>query len=435
MSERFHPVPLARTASELGSGDRELASFLAERLDHVDAHEADLRALVHECDRRGRLRAAAAALRDRYPSPADRPPLYGVPVGVKDIIHADGFETRAGTALPPELFAGDEASCVTRLREAGAVLLGKTVTTEFAGAAPGLTRNPHDLDRTPGGSSSGSAAAVAAGYCPLALGTQTGGSVIRPAAYCGVVGMKPSFGRIPRDGVIERSASADHVGLFTQDLEGARLAAAVLCDDWSPVDRPSDRLPRLGVPEGDYLDRASSEAREAFGRQLETLEAAGCEVERVPVPTFEAYDDLDDRHHDLCNAELAAVHDAWFDDYASFYRTPMVDRIERGREVSDERLEACRASRLELREELDGLHRSHDLDAWASPAAPGPALPTITSTGDSVMNRPWTHAGLPTVSVPAGTSPEGLPFGLQLSGLHGEDERLLADVAPLPALL
>ena len=435
MSDRLDPLPLARTAADLRDGDREPDSFLAERADHVEAHEPDLRALVHECDRRGRLREAAAALRDRAPSPPDRPPLYGVPVGVKDIIHADGFETRAGTALPPELFAGEEASCVTRLREAGAVVLGKTVTTEFAGAAPGLTRNPHDLDRTPGGSSRGSAAAVAAGYCPLALGTQTGGSVIRPAAYCGVVGVKPSFGRIPRDGVIERSASADHVGFFTQDLAGARLAASVLCEDWSPADRPSDRQPRVGVPEGDYLERASTEGREAFERQLDGLEAAGVAVERVAVPTFEAFDDLDDRHHDLCNAELAAVHDAWYDDYAAFYRTPMVDRIERGREVSDARLETCRESRLELREELDGLRRAHELDAWASPAAPGPALTTIASTGDSVMNRPWTHAGLPTVTLPAGTGPSGLPLGLQLSGAFGEDERLLVDAAPVAEAL
>jgi Asp-tRNA(Asn)/Glu-tRNA(Gln) amidotransferase A subunit family amidase len=181
--------------------------------DRIDKFDDELRSFVDEPDRRRRLHEEIDDVQSKSPDSGDRPPLFGIPVGIKDIIHADDLETRAGTAVPPELFAGPEATCVSRLRDAGALVLGKTVTTEFAGSAPGLTRNPHNLDHTPGGSSSGSAAAVAAGLCPLALGTQTGGSVIRPAAFCGIVGMKPSFKRIPRDGVIERSVSADHVGM------------------------------------------------------------------------------------------------------------------------------------------------------------------------------------------------------------------------------
>src|SRR5262249_2824459 len=160
------------------------------------------------------------------------PSLYGVLIGVKDIFRATGFPTRAGSRLPPELLAGDEASCVTLLKSRGALILGKTVTAEFAYIDPGPTRNPYNLDHTPGGSSSGSAAAVAAGYCSLALGTQTIGSVIRPASYCGIVGFKPSYDRIPTDGVIHVSKALDHVGLLMQDVPGMALAASILCREW-----------------------------------------------------------------------------------------------------------------------------------------------------------------------------------------------------------
>ncbi len=431
MSVQPQPARLAAVAGELRTGELDPGEYADDCCDRIDAVDGELRAFVPEPDRREKVHDQLTALSDRDSDPSDRLQLFGVPVGVKDIIHADGFETRAGTALPPALFAGPEAACVGRLREAGAVVLGKTVTTEFAGHAPGLTRNPHDLGHTPGGSSSGSAAAVAAGLCPLALGTQTGGSVIRPAAFCGVVGLKPSFERIPRDGVLERSASADHVGLFTQDVAGMRLAAAALCDDWSDADASVEGRPTIGIPEGGYLERASDVAREAFESQVARLERAGSTVREVTVPTFEDFEALDRRHRRLTEAELAFVHQAWFDDYGAFYRTPMAERIERGRGVTAGQLAAARASRLELRAELEELLEAHELDVWAAPAAPGPAPATIRSTGDSVMNRPWTHSGLPAVTLPAGTAADGLPLGLQLVGPFMADERLLAWAAVL----
>ncbi|MFB6080120.1 MAG: amidase [Haloferacaceae archaeon] len=426
MSIRTHPAPVAEVAAELRTGERDPVAYVDDLCDRIAAIDDDLGAFVPEPDRRGRLREAAAALPERFPDPADRPPLYGIPVGVKDIVHVDGFVTRAGSALPPALFAGGEASCVERLREAGALVAGKTVTTEFAGAAPGLTRNPHDLDHTPGGSSSGSAAGVAAGLVPLALGTQTGGSVIRPAAFCGVVGVKPSFERIPRAGVIERSGSLDHVGFFTQDVAGARVAASVLCDDWAADDPAPDGPPAVGVPEGSYLDNASPEALSAYEAGLDRLADAGCRVERVTVPTFEAFEALDRRHRRLHAAELALVHHGTFDDYRAFYRTPMAERIEDGRAVTAGQLAESRASRLALRAELEALLDGHDLDVWAAPAAPGAAPETIRSTGDPVMNRPWTHAGLPVVTLPAERAANGLPLGVQFAAPFGADERLLA---------
>jgi Asp-tRNA(Asn)/Glu-tRNA(Gln) amidotransferase A subunit family amidase len=424
MSVTTHDAPLGETVAGLRRGDLDPGEYVDTLCDRIDAVDDELRAMLPECDRRARLHDAVDALLERHPDPADRPPLFGVPVGVKDIMHVDGFETRAGTAVPPELFQGPEATCVTRLRDAGAVVFGKTVTTEFAGGGPGLTRNPHDLDHTPGGSSSGSAAAVAAGLCPLATGTQTGGSVVRPATFCGVVGYKPSFGRVPRDGVIERSATVDHVGTFTQDVAGVSLAAAALCDEWGSVPDP-DGLPALGVPEGTYLDAAEPEGREAFEAHVSRLEGAGCRIERVSVPAFADYAALDRRHRRLTAAELALVHEPWFDDYEAFYRTPMAEQIRTGREVSTGELARGREVQAELRDEFDGLLDDHDLDAWVAPGAPGPAPATLRGTGDPTMNRPWTYAGVPVLALPAGTAENGLPVGVQVAGRFGGDETLL----------
>lgn len=426
MSVSSHPAPLQRTVDQLRAGDRLLTDYVADLCNRIAAANPDLRAMVPEPDRDDRLLAAAERHRERYSGGTDQPALAGVPVGVKDIIHVDGFTTEAGSAMPPELFAGPEASAVSALRDAGALIAGKTATTEFAGAAPARTRNPHDLTHTPGGSSSGSAAAVAAGLCPLALGTQTGGSVIRPAAFCGIVGFKPSFGRVPRDGVLERSVSADHVGWFTQDVAGSELAATVLCPEWTGTPDSPDRPPRIGVPKGSYLEQASRQGRTAFEEQLNRLEATGCAVRRVDIPAFRDFDALDRRHKRMVRAELAMVHDTWFDEYRAFYRTPMADAIERGREITTADLARARQSRLELRSQLNERLDACGVDLWAAPAAPGPAPATITTTGDPVMNRPWTHAGVPVLGLPAGTASNGLPVGVQFAGSFGEDEELLA---------
>ncbi|MBZ0303302.1 MAG: amidase, partial [Anaerolineae bacterium] len=268
-------APLAVTAADLRSSKLDLLAFIERLLDRIDVVDAQTQALVPEPDRRARVLREAEALQTRYPDPQTRPPLYGVPVGVKDIFRVEGLPTRAGSTLPPELFDAPEAACVTRLRQQGALVVGKTVTTEFAYFEPGPTRNPHDLTRTPGGSSSGSAAGVAAGLCLLAIGTQTVGSVIRPAAFCGVVGYKPSYGRIDPTGVIFFSPALDHVGLFTQDVAGMQLAASVVCQDCRSVKADKDsRLPVLGVPDGPYLDQALPEALAAFEQPVAQLQAA-----------------------------------------------------------------------------------------------------------------------------------------------------------------
>ena len=216
------------TVETLRGGQLDLLTYIDELCDRIDANDPYLHALLPETDRRSRLRTDAAALQTRFPDPASRPPLYAIPVGVKDTFPVDGFPTQAGSQLPPGLFVAPETTCVTMLRAAGVLILGKTVTTEFAYFEPGPTRNPHNLNHSPGGSSSGSVAAVAAGFCPLALGTQVIGSTIRPAAYCGIVGFKPTYGRIPTDGLVKCSDSVEHVGYFTQDVEGSAFVASLL---------------------------------------------------------------------------------------------------------------------------------------------------------------------------------------------------------------
>nr|MBA2287825.1 amidase [Ktedonobacteraceae bacterium] len=378
------PAPLAATAVALRSNQLDLVASINEMCDRIDAAEPCVQALLPEPPRRARLLAEAQTLRTRWPDPAARPPLYGILLGVKDMFRVAGFPTRAGSQLPPELFAGPEAACVSRLRAAGALVLGKTVSAEFAYFEPGPTRNPHNLDHTPGGSSSGSAAAVAAGFSPLALGTQTIGSVLRPAAFCGIVGFKPTFGRISTAGLIPCAPSFDHVGFFTQDMPGAALVASLLCEGWRPdqAETPTT-FPVLGVPEGPYLAQASSEALVLFEEQLTLLEASGYRVRRVPaLADIEA---INRRHLQLVFAEMAQVHADWFAHYGTLYRPRTTAAIRDGQAVTPAEQHTARAGQARLRADLLALMAQHDIDLWVCPAAPGPAPEGIAATGSPLM--------------------------------------------------
>ncbi|SFG86540.1 Asp-tRNAAsn/Glu-tRNAGln amidotransferase A subunit [Halopelagius inordinatus] len=419
----LHDAPLADAVDDLRRGRLDPVAYVERLESRAEAVEPDIESLVPEERRWDRLGEAARNLEERFQSSAERPPLYGVPVGVKDVFHARGLPTRAGSKLPAETLTGQEGDAVGRLRRAGALVLGKTVTTEFAYFEPGPTRNPHDPEHTPGGSSSGSAAAVAAGLCPLALGTQTVGSVIRPAAFCGVVGFKPSYDRIPSDGVVSFSPSVDHVGFFTQDVEGATLAAAHLCDDWRSLPTPRGR-PTVGVPEGPYLEQASDVGLDAFEEQVAQLRTAGYDVERVSV--FENIAEINERHERLNAAEMAIGHEAWYGEYADRYAETTRELIEEGRDVAAAEIARGREGRRELRATLETRMGESGIDLWVAPAARGPAPRGIDSTGDPVMNLPWTHAGVPTAALPAAETDAGLPLGVQCSAPFGADEDLLA---------
>ncbi|MFC6837821.1 amidase [Halomarina ordinaria] len=416
-------APLDEAAMALRTGERAVTDYVAELYERIDAFDDDVRAWVD---------AEAAALAERSPDPSHRPPLYGVPVGVKDVFHVDGMPTRAGSDLPPAELVGQQAAVVTSLRAAGALVLGKTMTTEFAYFEPGPTRNPHDLAHTPGGSSSGSAAAVAAGMCPLAIGTQTYGSIVRPATFCGIVGFKPSYGRIPFDGIIPLAPSVDHVGLFTQDVPGMELAASVCVDDWDPSTVDEHDRPVVGVPAGEYLDQASKRGLDRFEEHVATLERAGFEVRRTV-----AFDDIrtvNDRHDDLVAAEAALAHHEWFDAHADRYADSTADLIRDGRAVSIETLADARRECVRLRASVVDTMTEHGIDVWVAPGAPGPAPAGIDTTGDPVMNLPWTQAGVPAIAIPA-DDVDGLPVGVQCIAAFGADERLLAWATPIANVL
>jgi Asp-tRNA(Asn)/Glu-tRNA(Gln) amidotransferase A subunit family amidase len=414
---------------------------------HFGRLEPDLHAFVPEDGRFERLRREMAELEQRYPDPASRPRLFGALLGVKDIYHVAGFATRAGTTLPVEELRGEEGPVVRALRQAGMRVMGKTVTTEFAYFAPGPTRHPLSAAlgevRTPGGSSSGSAAAVAAGLCPLALGTQTIGSIIRPAAFCGVVGFKPSFGRVSIDGVIPLSPSADTVGWFATSVRDAATVAAHLfaeaCDTaWTLPPAPEQQPRRdeplvVGLPEGPYLERASVEALNHLSLACDRLREEGCVIS--PIPIMADFAGIDARHRLLVAAEAAETHARWFARYGDRYHPKTAELILRGQNVRPAERDAAIAGSLALRQALQTQMDAHGLDAWIAPAAVGPAPLTLESTGDPVMALPWHHAGLPAIALPAGTNDAGWPLGLQIIGRFGADEALLAVAARLEGAL
>ncbi|GAA0916235.1 MULTISPECIES: amidase [Streptomyces violaceusniger group] len=395
--------------------------------DRIEAEDGEILAFVPEPGRRERLARAARVADERWGDVDGRPPLYGVMVGVKDIVHVEGVPTGAGSDVPAEVLAGAEASLVGRLREAGALVAGKTVTAEFAVTAPGPTRNPHHLGHTPGGSSSGSAAAVAAGMVPLAVGTQTIGSMIRPAAYCGVLGFKPTHGRIPSDGVIPNAPTFDTVGLFAADVATLAPAAAVLCDGWRPSgeggEAAAGRRPVLGVPLGPYLDRADAEARKSFAEWAGHLAAAGFTVRRVPFP--DDFERVVAEQRVINRYELARSHAVWFPRHGERYREQTVEAIREGQRMSHDAYAAALRARAGFRERLVAAMDRDGIDLWITPAATGPAPYGLESTGNSVMSLPWSYAGAPALALPAGRAANSLPLGVQCVARPGADERLL----------
>jgi Asp-tRNA(Asn)/Glu-tRNA(Gln) amidotransferase A subunit family amidase len=351
---------------------------------------------------------------------APRSPLHGVPVGIKDVIDTADMPTEYNSPIYRGHRPKTDAACVALLRRAGCVILGKTATTEFANNHPAPTRNPHNLDHTPGGSSSGSAAAVADGMVPLALGTQTGGSVIRPAAYCGVAACKPSFGSINRAGLKFVSESLDTIGMFGRDLAGLILAQHVLTGRALPPEQSGK--PRVGLCRTPRWRDADQATQANLERAAHALAKAGARVSDFELPAGSQA--LFDRHAAVMGFESAHAL-AW--EYANFpdqISATLKPRLEAGwrvkREEYDEVRGIARACRARLAEML------RDFDFLLTPSAPGAAPASLASTGDAVFNRAWTLLGVPCVTLPFGAAPNGLPLGVQLVGALDEDMRLLA---------
>ena len=281
-----------------------LVEHVSEICDRIEREESTLQALVPGTYDRETLLSQATECSLRDP---DNQPLYGLPIGVKDIFRADGYPTTCGSRLPVETFRGTESLVVTQLKKAGAIIVGKTVTTEFAAFHPGPTTNPANPLHTPGGSSSGSAAGVAKGYFPFAFGSQTIGSIARPAAFCGVVGVKPSYGRVATDGVVEYSPTMDQVGWLCADTSALNHFSQILIENWrvlAPENTPSNRS--IGVPDGPYIGCASAHELQRFSKILDQLKEHGISI--VPCPVLEDFETIRSEHQQIIKAELSDVH-------------------------------------------------------------------------------------------------------------------------------
>jgi Asp-tRNA(Asn)/Glu-tRNA(Gln) amidotransferase A subunit family amidase len=361
-------------------------------------------------------------------------PLHGVPVGLKDIIDTGDMPTENGSPLCAGRTPAHDAAVVAQLRAAGAVIMGKTVTTEFATRTPGKTRNPHNPAHTPGGSSSGSAAAVAAGMVPLALGSQTTGSTIRPASYCGVYGFKPTHGLVPRHGMFQLSRTLDHVGLFARSLEDVALLLEQLAahDERDPDSRPRARVPyRALVAQEPPLtpmfaffktslwDRVDGDAREAFEELVDNLGGRIEEIELV-VTT----DEVLEWQRAIGGAEMAISLRREWDKGHDKLSPALRSRIEHGRAVRAVDYLGARASIPELNGSLIELFEQR-YDAILTPPAFGTAPVGLESTGDPAFCALWTLCGMPALNVPLMQGANGLPLGVQLVGARHRDAQLL----------
>lgn len=345
-------------------------------------------------------------------------PLHGLPVGVKDVIDTAGILTENGCPVDSGRVPDTDAELVTRLEAAGAIMFGKTVTTELAFMHPNKTRNPHNPKHTPGGSSSGSAAAVADAMIPLAIGTQTGGSVIRPASFCGIVGFKPSYNAIPRAGVCLQSHSLDTVGVFAKDPIGAGLLAETLSRQPMMPPRTLTRAPKLGfvsLPGWESADPASHSAFKSLCSKL------GETVVQEALP--ELFDDVADMRAILNTVEMGYYYNRYLEDGADLLGPPTREAIEEGRKISAHTYVAALERQQAMPAALAPLFDRYD--ALLCPAALGPAPFGLGSTGDSIFNGLWTMAGTPSVTLPLFTAPNGLPMGAQLVGPIGADAKLL----------
>ncbi|MBY8888268.1 amidase [Streptomyces sp. PTM05] len=432
MDDLVRSRPLLEETRALRAGGEAVLASAARTCDRIDAVDPLIEAFVPEPGRRERVTARARELAERWPDPAERPALYGVTVGVKDVAHVDGLPTHGGSALPATELTGRQAEVVDRLLAAGAVVAGKTVTAEFAIAAPGPTRNPHHPEYAPGGSSSGSAAAVAAGMVPLAIGTQTVGSTIRPAAYCGVVGYRPGHDRAMTDGMIANAPTLDTVGFFAARVADVAYAAGALYDDWRPTDGDGP-APVLGVPAGAYLRRTEPVALDAFGAQVKALREAGLTVREVPL--LDDFDEIRAQLFTVNRYETAQVHAEWFERHGGLYREQSARAVREGRAVEPERYEAALRWRTAFRERLESVMADEGVGMWITPSATGPAPHGLERTGDPAMCVPWSLAGMPAVNVPAGRTAEGLPLGVQCVAGVGSDEHLLTWAQPVESAL
>jgi aspartyl-tRNA(Asn)/glutamyl-tRNA(Gln) amidotransferase subunit A len=445
---------LAGASHRIRSRGRTCRDVLEACLARIDEHESRIRAWV-SVDRVGALRRAAE-LDAELAAGHWRGPLHGVPVGIKDIVDVAGWPTAAGaewfaaewaalsqdrTESPhPGLLAGGEreeravrhdAPVVARLREAGAVIVGKTVTTQFASFDPPVTCNPWHHDRTPGGSSSGSAAAVATGMCLGAIGSQTGGSITRPASYCGVAGCKPTFGLVSCEGIVPLAPNMDHPGPIARTVRDLALLLDVIADDRpnalgaaATLDAEPLAPPRLGRLGGMFDALADDEVRSSFANTLDRLSRAGASVPTVALPA--SFAEVNARHRTIMAVEAAAWHQDLRARHPDGYLPKIRSLLEEGFRTPAPEYVRCCEHQARLSREMLGCFEHADV--LVTPATTTPA-PDTSSTGDPSFNSPWSYTGLPTVSFPVGLSRDGLPLAIQFVGSPNSEPALFRAAA------
>jgi Asp-tRNA(Asn)/Glu-tRNA(Gln) amidotransferase A subunit family amidase len=399
------------------------AAYLAELRDRSRVLEQEIRAFTYLPE-------------EIEPGPFDEAlALSGIPVGIKDVIDTAGLPTSYGSLAYENHVPEKDAWVVNRLKEVGASVFGKTATTEFAWRSPARTVNPWNYGHTPGGSSSGSAAAVAAGFVPLAVGTQTLGSVIRPAAFCGVVGFKPSFGSISRTGVHPLAGSLDHVGFFARNLDDVTLALSVTSqsDPWDPASSPLasfsfdlanglDPLgpPRLLIMHPPFWERVQPAQRGLLDAIAKKLVAAGATVETKEWP--ENLEQIWALANTILSYEAALIHSDLVTRAPDRTSEHLKNLVANGKKTSEAIYASAREQQELLRHSFSDVFTG--IDAVLSVPAFGEAPPGLSDTGDAAFCTPWTFLGLPAITLPVGFGPAGLPLGIQLTGANREDFKL-----------
>ncbi len=406
----------------------ECEARIHECLARIEAHDGPIGAWVH-IDAEGAL--ARARELDRMQV---KGVLHGILIGVKDIIDVAGMPTRCGTPIYATQMATHDADCVALAKAAGAIVIGKTVTTELATFIPSRTRNPVSPDYTPGGSSAGSAAAVAAGMVPLAFGTQTAGSVIRPAAYCGVFGYKPSFGVVPRTGVKLQSETLDTVGVLAGTIDDAMkwyaaMSGSHISND-ATVGRSNRRKLRIAIITN-FMDHADAEMKGAIVKAAAVFNAAGQQVQEVRLP--QRYDEAQMDQRIIQLAENARCYEIEHRQYRNQLSPPLAAMLDEGATISEAQYQAAIARTATTREQTDAMFS--DVDAWLMPSAQGAAPKGLESTGDPVFNRLVTTLHLPAINIPVFRNHARMPLGLQLICARQQDEKLFAIAGQLNDIL
>ena len=432
MPEPVH-MGVAESAAAVRQGEISPVDLTLSLLERIDSIDRDLQAWA-TIDREEALGEA----RHREEEISRSGPtgyIPGVPVGLKDIFYTAGMKTAAGSRIYADFVPDYDATVVTRIRESGGTILGKAVTTEFASGDPSPTINPWNPAHTPGGSSSGSSVAVATRMCAAALGSQTGGSTCRPAAYNGIVGLKPTYGRISRYGVVPVSWSLDTVGILVRSVDDAALMLQVLAGydpkDPGSVNSPvpdyreqvqqADRPPRIGLLRGFFQEHATGEVWAHTESVAQQLAQAGAVVEELALP--DSFDTAHSCQRTVSSVECAAFHEQFFRDRADDYGARIRSSIEMGMLIPG--VYYLQAQRLRRQFRLDMIAMMMGVDIVMTPATPAPPPEDLSTTGDASFQSPWTSAGLPTVVVPSGLSESGLPLAVQFGAPPLEEGRLL----------